>query len=84
MNFRTGLLAVSLTALAAPVARGQGVPTKAIVISESALKAMSAAKPKTKKPLAARLAVKRQSSVTKSSGHTAPATVSEITPVSRK
>jgi hypothetical protein len=87
MNIRTALFTLALTALAAPVARGQGAPQKTVVISEAALRAMSAAKQKTKKPLTARLAVKRQSSVigsTKNSGHTEPATVSEITPVRRK
>ncbi len=73
--------------IAAPVARGQGTPQKTVVIPESALKTMSAHKPKKKTPLTARIAVKRQSSVQISkadSAHFAPATVRDIMTTSRK
>lgn len=72
--------------LAAPAARGQGAAQKTVVISEAALKTMSAHKPKKKMPLTARMAVKRQSTIktsTADSAHFQPATVREITRTSR-
>ncbi len=87
MNLLTGFTVLCLTMIAAPVAGGQGTPQKTVVIPGSALKTMSAHKPKKKTPLTARIAVKRQSSVQISrtdSAHFAPATVREITKTARK
>lgn len=87
MKLLTGFVILAVTMIAASVARGQGTPQKTVVISEPALRTMSAHKPKKKTPLTARIAVKRQSSAKISkadSAHFATASVREIPKASRK
>ncbi len=87
MNIRIAFLVLCLTAIAAADVRGQGRPQQQVVLSDSVLKAMIAQKPKTKKPLTARIAVMRQSAATDptaKSTHAWPATVTEIRKPLRK
>ncbi len=85
MTIRIAFIGAATLVLSTSSADAQGRQPQQVVLSEAVMKSMVANKPKSKTPLTARLAMRRQSSVVATKpGQAAPTAVREISPTSKK
>jgi hypothetical protein len=85
MTIRIAFIGAATLVLSASSVNAQGRPPQKVVLSEAVMKSMVANKPKSKTPLTARVGMVRQSRITAvKPAQTAPTSVREIAPVSKK